>query len=57
MIYLCRNGHKHRTQDGSTNCGYCKANLRKAAEKVKKFGDVARAIKKQLGFGGDEFLR
>jgi hypothetical protein len=31
-IYLCRKGHKHRSQDGAVNCGYCKRNARKAIE-------------------------
>lgn len=24
MIYFCRRAHKHRSQDGATNCGWCK---------------------------------
>lgn len=31
MSYLCRKGHKHKTQDGATNCGYCKRVNRKEA--------------------------
>jgi len=32
-IYLCREGHKHRSQESATNCGYCKANDRKIFQK------------------------
>jgi hypothetical protein len=36
MIFLCRNGHKHRTQDGATNCGYCKANERRFEKEIEQ---------------------
>jgi hypothetical protein len=34
-IYLCREGHKQRSQEAATNCGYCKRNHRKSVESPK----------------------
>ena len=34
--YLCNMGHKQRTQDAATNCGYCKANHRRWIERLGK---------------------
>jgi len=31
-IYLCREGHKQRSQEAAVNCGYCKRNHRKVME-------------------------
>jgi hypothetical protein len=31
-IYLCHEGHKHRSQEAATNCGYCKRNHRTLVE-------------------------
>ena len=43
-IYLCRQGHKHRTHDGANNCGYCRRNERKQREKYQNESEVNSEI-------------
>lgn len=47
-IYLCREGHKHRSQEGAVNCGYCKALDRKLRESNRKLKVALIDNKKQL---------
>jgi len=39
-IYLCHEGHKHRSQEGAVNCGHCKRNQRKLVERKKPNGPI-----------------
>lgn len=43
-IYLCHEGHKHHSQDGATNCGYCKRNARKIIEARSTVSDIVQLL-------------
>jgi hypothetical protein len=44
-IYLCHEGHKHRSQDGATNCGYCKRNVRRTPVRHWLTTDAVKIVK------------